>query len=97
MPSNLPKACCTASSSLFAIANAAIGCGLGLIVSDKLNKNARQTVALSAIAAGLAATVPLLIDLVSEQVTGPNTDRGLRNRLRSIREDSGFSDEVEVA
>jgi len=36
------------------------------------------------------AAVPLLVKVAMERINRPESERGSRNRLRSIRDDSGF-------
>ena len=101
MPSSYFKANPTSNSPLstvlIAAANAAVGCAVAMILSEKIGSRGRRTVAWAALAVGVAAVAPAIIDAVTQQISGPNTRRGTRDRLRSIREDSGFADESEVA
>lgn len=86
-----------ASTALLAAANAALGCGVAMLVADKIGSRGRRTVAWASMAVAVAALVPAVVDLVTEQINGPYTRRGARDRLRSIREGSGFADEAEMA
>lgn len=76
-----------------AAAEMAVGVGVGLLLAGRLGRKARQRVGIVTLAAGLAATVPLLIG------AGVRVDRKLgqgrrtRQSLESIREDSGFPDD----
>ncbi len=81
------------TSSIVAAAEMAVGVGVGLLLAGRLGRKARQRVGVVTLAAGLAATVPLLIG------AGVRVDRKLgqgrrtRQSLESIREDSGFPDD----
>ncbi len=84
------------ATTLISVANAAVGFGLGLLLSGRLNKSARKITAISTLAVGIVATLPLLAEIIAEQVVGPDSARGVRRRLRSIRDDSGFPSDGEV-
>ena len=43
-----------------------------------------------------AAAVPLLVKMAMERINRPESERGSRNRLRSIRGDSGYPSETDV-
>jgi hypothetical protein len=69
---------------------------VGLLLSGRLGRSARQAAALTAIGVGVAATIPLLVGVVDRRLNSPRTDRGMRRRLRSIRNDSGFPDDADL-
>ncbi len=81
------------TSSIVAVAEMAVGAGVGLLVADRLGRKLRQRIGLGILIAGLAATVPLLIG------AGVRVDRKLgqgrrtRQSLETIRHDSGFPDD----
>ncbi|MDP9292385.1 MAG: hypothetical protein M3O82_08490 [Verrucomicrobiota bacterium] len=83
-------------TSLAALTQTALGCGLGMIVATKLKRRAQRATAVTVLAVGLLSTAPIIYDLVAKRINRPDSDRGLRKRLESIRHDSGFSEEAEV-
>jgi hypothetical protein len=84
------------SATLLAISQAAIGCGIGIIIADKMNENKRNAAAIAMLALATATTVPALVGVVADLINGPQSRLGVRRRLRSIREDSGLHHEEEV-
>jgi len=84
------------ASTLLSVANAALGFGVGLLLANRLDRSSRKIAAISTMALGIAATLPLIAEVVAEQIVGPESSRGVRRRLRSIREDDGFPSDGEV-
>lgn len=82
--------------SLVAVTQTAVGCGIGLLLAGKLGRAAQRTTAIVLFSVGVASTVPLVVDLFSKRFNRPDSDRGMRRRLASIRGDSGFSEDAEV-
>ena len=82
--------------SLVAVTQTAVGCGVGLLLAGKLGRTAQRTAALALFSVGVISTVPLVVDLFSKHHNRPESERGMRRRLESIRDDSGFSEDVEV-
>ena len=82
--------------TLLSVANAAFGVGAGLLLSRRLDRPARKIATISTLALGLVAIVPMIADVVTRQVAGPGSARGVRKRLRSIRDDAGFPSDGEV-
>ena len=81
-------------SGLFSLAQTAIGCGVGLLIADKLRKR-KQTTAITLFSVALASVVPVIATYIVSRVNDPESKRGMRNRLRSIREDSGWNEEAD--
>ncbi|MBV9390743.1 MAG: hypothetical protein JOY96_02510 [Verrucomicrobia bacterium] len=82
--------------SLLTVSQAAIGCGLGILVADKVGQNRRNAAAIGMLSLAAAATIPAVVGLVADMISGPRSRLGVRRRLRSIREDSGLHAEEEV-
>ncbi len=82
-------------ASLLAVTQTALGCGLGLLVANKLPRPARRIVAATMISVGAISTLPLLTELVLKRWRGPESERGMRKRLERIRDDSGIADELD--
>lgn len=81
-------------AGLFSLAQTAIGCGVGLLIADKLRKR-KQTTAITLFSVALASVVPVIATYIVSRVNDPESKRGMRNRLRSIREDSGWNEEAD--
>ena len=82
--------------SLLVLTRTAFGLGLGMLVADKIKRPIRQTAALALLSVGALATVPFFVKLALEQINRPESERGSRARLRSIRGDSGYRSEVDA-
>ncbi len=83
-------------TGLVAFTQTALGFGMGLLVAGAMRKTAQRAAAVSVLTVGAIATVPLVVELVTRLVGGPESARGMRQRLESIRDDSGFSEQAEV-
>ena len=75
---------------LLSLTRAAFGLGVGLLVAERLNRPARQATAIALVSVGTLAVIPLLVKMAMERINRPESERGSRNRLRSIRDDSGY-------
>jgi hypothetical protein len=84
------------SAALLTISQAAIGCGIGILLADKVTENRRNTAAIGMFCLAIATTAPALVGVVADLINGPQSKLGARRRLRSIREDSGLQAEEEV-
>lgn len=82
-------------SGLFSLAQTAIGCGVGLLIADKLRKK-KLTTAITLFSVALASAVPVVTTYIVSRVNAPNSKRGMRKRLRSIREDSGWDNDADT-
>ena len=72
------------------------GIGQVLLVADKIKRPARQTAAIALMSVGALAAVPFLVKIALERINRPESERGSRARLRSIRGDSGYSTETDI-
>jgi uncharacterized membrane protein AbrB (regulator of aidB expression) len=84
------------AAALLTISQAAIGCGIGIILADKVSEKRRNTAAVGMLCLAVATTAPALVGVVVDLINGPQSKLGVRRRLRSIREDSGLQAEEEV-
>jgi ABC-type molybdate transport system permease subunit len=84
------------AAALLTISQAAIGCGIGILLADKVTENKRNTAAIGMLCLAIASTAPALVGVVVDLINGPQSRLGVRRRLRSIREDSGLQAEEEV-
>ncbi len=82
--------------SLATITQTALSCGVGILLASKLQRNAQRNTALAMLSVGALATLPLVFEIVSRRWLGPTTERGMRRKLDSIRQDSGWSEDAEI-
>ena len=81
---------------LTALTQAVMGCGIGLLLAGSMRRKAQKVTAITMLSVGLVSTLPFAFDACFKRWNRPESDRGVRKRLASIREDSGFSDDAEV-
>ena len=84
------------AAALLTISQAAIGCGIGILLADKIGEKRQNTAAIGMLCLAIATTAPALVGVVVDMINGPQSRLGVRRRLRSIREDSGLHAEEEV-
>ena len=63
-----------------------MGCALGILVSERMGKRARQASALALFSVGILSAAPYVVDYVSKRVNGPGTLRGQARRRELIRD-----------
>ena len=78
---------------VLAVGRVAIGCALGLLIAGRIRHSVRQTTALALLAAGLVVNLPSIVSRLNEFINGPQSNRGLQKRLRSIRRDIDLPEE----
>ena len=83
-------------TSLLAITQTAVGCGIGLLLAGKLGRPAQKTTAASLLAVGALLAMPWVVENVLDRLNGPGSARGERRRLDRIRTDAGYPDDAEV-
>ena len=94
---SIPKASEQVSlENLLTLTRTAIGLGIGMLVADKIKSPTRQTAAIALMSVGALAALPFLVKVALARINRPESDRGSRARLRSIRGDSGYRSEVDV-
>jgi hypothetical protein len=86
----------TLQKSFLIVTQTAVGCAVGLLLAGKIGRPAQKTTAATLLGIGALLALPALIDVVSDVVNGPDSERGQRKRLDSIRTDSGLSDEADI-
>jgi len=84
------------ATGFVAVSQAVFGCGLGLLIAGRLRRSVQRNTALALLSVGLLSTVPLLYEVWSKRWNRPESDRSMRKRLESIRQDSGLSTDVEI-
>lgn len=81
---------------LLMITRTAIGLGLGILMADKIKPSIRQAAAIALVAIGALAAAPWLVKIMLGQINRPESEWGSRARLRSIRDDTGYSSDNDV-
>ena len=81
---------------LLVLTRTAFGLGIGLLVADRLKRPARQVTAIALVSVGTLAALPLLVKLAMARINRPESERSVRNRLRSIRSDSDYRSETDI-
>ena len=76
---------------LLVLTRTAIGLGLGILIADKIKPSMRQATAITLMAIGALAAAPWLVKITIGQINRPESEWGSRARLRSIRDDSGYT------
>ena len=83
-------------TSLVALTQTAIGCGVGLLLAGKLGRTAQRTTAIAVLSVGVASTLPLVYGLISKRLNRPESARAQRRTLDSIRHDSGLGEDAHL-
>jgi len=82
--------------NVLALTRTAFGLGIGMLVADKIKRPTRQTAAIALMSVGALAALPFLVKVALARINRPESDRGSKARLRSIRSDSGYRSEVDI-
>ena len=82
--------------SLTAIAQTALSCGVGMLLAGKLRRKAQRNTGAVMLSVGALCALPVLYEVLSRRWRGPNTERGMRKTLESIRHDPGISEDADV-
>ena len=94
---SIPKASEQAPlENLLTLTRTAFGLGIGMLVADKIKAPARQTAAIALMSVGALAALPFLVKVALARINRPESERGSRARLRSIRDDSGYRSDMDV-
>jgi hypothetical protein len=67
-----------------------------MLMADKIKQPVRQAAAIALVSVGALAAVPILVKVALERINRPESERGSRARLRSIRGDSGYRSEMDI-
>ena len=81
---------------LLIVTRTAIGVGVGILVADKIKPPIRQIAAIALVAIGALAAAPWLVKITMGQINRPESEWGSRARLRSIRDDSGYTTDNDI-
>lgn len=82
-------------SGTIAITQAAAGCGLGLMLANKMSKRARRRTSAVLLTAGVMIAVPIMASVIMKIRNRPHSRSRAQRELESIRGGEGFS-EVEA-
>jgi hypothetical protein len=83
-------------ASLLVLTRTAIGLGLGMLIADKIKPPVRNATAITLLTLGVLAATPWLLKITMGQINRPESDWGSRARLRSIRDDSGYTSDNDI-
>jgi hypothetical protein len=83
-------------TSLVAVTQAAVGCGIGLLLASRFHATARKITGWVMVSLGVASVTPLVVGYFAKTANRPGSARAMRRRLDSIRQDSGFSENADV-
>lgn len=81
---------------LLTVTRAAVVLGTGILMADKIKRPVRQVAAVALVSVGALAAVPFLIKVALDRINHPESERGSRARLRSIRAASGYSTDSDI-
>ena len=79
-------------TSLIAVTQAAVGCGIGLLLANRFKTNARKVTGWLMVSLGVASVTPFLVGYFASTANRPGSARAMRRRLASIRRDCGYSE-----
>jgi hypothetical protein len=83
-------------TSLVAVTQAAVGCGIGLLLANRFKATARVITGWVMVSLGVASVTPLVVGFFTRTANRPGSARAMRRTLDSIRQDSGFSENADV-
>jgi ABC-type spermidine/putrescine transport system permease subunit II len=81
-------------SGTIAVTQAAVGCGIGLLIADKMSRRARRRTSLFLLVTGAIIVVPVIASCVNRICNRPHSKKRVLRQLESIRGDIGFSEEA---
>src|SRR4029453_15484313 len=79
---------------LLVLTRTAIGLGLGILISDKIKPPLRQATAITLLAIAALAAAPWMVKITVGQIN--RSEWGSRARLRSIRDDPGYTSDNDI-
>ena len=81
---------------VIAIIQTGVGCAFGLILGGRMPRPARKATAASLFSVGALLAIPGLLGVIFRAWNRPESARGARRRLDTIRADSGLPEEADV-
>lgn len=82
--------------NLLVVTRTAFGLGLGLLVADKIRRPLRQGAAIALLSVGAISAVPYFVKVALDRINRPGSERNMEQRLRSIRDDSGYQSDENI-
>ncbi len=76
-------------SGVIAFSQVAVGLGVGILVADRIGRNARRGLAIGLLSAGVATLVPVVWGVISTIRHRPGSSRTMQKRLDGIRRAAG--------
>ena len=76
-------------SGVIAFSQVAVGLGVGILVADRIGRNARRGLAIGLLSAGVATLVPVIWGVASNFSHRPGSSRTMQKRLDGIRRAAG--------
>jgi hypothetical protein len=83
-------------TSIVAVTQTAIGCGIGLLLAGKLRRGSQKTAGWAMLALGVASVLPITVGYLARTINRPESVRGMRRRLESIRQNGGLSENADI-
>ena len=77
-----------ALGTAFAVAPAAVGCALGILVGQRLGNRASHAAAAAVFTVGVISVIPCAVELIARRLNGPGTTRGQARQQELIRDGS---------
>ncbi|MEM7144598.1 MAG: hypothetical protein AAF591_05655 [Verrucomicrobiota bacterium] len=68
------------------VAPAAVGCALGILMGQRMGREASHGAAATLFALGVVSVLPCAVDLISRRLNGPSTSRGQMRQQELIRD-----------
>lgn len=81
----------------FGFSQAVAGLGAGLLLAGRLKPEARSKLGVALLVAGAAAVTPVIVGAATHLSNRPHSSRRMRQRLDSIRQDTGLSEIAEAS
>ncbi|MBK1790242.1 hypothetical protein [Persicirhabdus sediminis] len=88
-----PKDWTNTSASL---APTLLGAAAGVAIGELVKNESRKPLALGLVCLGAVALMPSVVDTVVDLINGPNSRRGSRRTLRSIRDSGADAADLEL-
>lgn len=85
----------TLLGAALSIAPAAVGCAVGLLLSERMKPRTRHSIASTLFSLGALAALPLAIDYTLKTLHRPSSRRGSTRKLEGIRH-SGINPDADI-
>ena len=78
-------------TGIVALSQAAVGVGAGLLLAEKLGRDARHRTAYALLGAGAATILPIVAGVIFNVSNRPGSSRDMERRLAGIRREAGVA------